>query len=64
MSESNRYQFNIEVDTLYLEEESNPDESRYVFAYTVTITNTGKVAARLISRHWIVTDANNKVQDV
>lgn len=64
MSASNFYQLDIQVETLYLEQESNPEESRYVFAYTITISNTGEVAAKLISRHWIVTDANNKVQEV
>ncbi len=64
MPDRNSYQLHVEVQTLYLEEESNPDESRYVFAYTITITNTGKAAAQLLTRHWIITDANNKVQEV
>lgn len=59
-----QYRLDIQVETRYLEEESNPDESRYVFAYTITMTNSGDVAAKLISRHWIVTDANNKVQEI
>ena len=64
MSTNRYYQIDVRVQTLYLEEESNPDESRYVFAYTITMTNSGNVAAKLISRHWIVTDANNKVQEI
>ena len=64
MPASQEYQIDVQVETLYLEEESSPEESRYVFAYTVTINNTGRVSAKLISRHWIVTDANNKVQEV
>ncbi len=54
----------IEVATHYIDEQSEPESDRYVFAYTITIANTGDVAARLISRHWIITDANGKVQEV
>jgi ApaG protein len=54
----------VEVDTLYIESESSPDEDRYVFAYTVTIRNEGEVPAQLLTRHWIITDANGKVQEV
>src|SRR5258706_1156566 len=60
----NRYEFNIGVRSHYVEEQSNPDEDRYVFAYIITIRNTGKVPAQLISRHWLVTDANDTVQEV
>lgn len=55
---------NIHVATNYIDEQSEPDSDRYVFAYTITITNSGDVAAQLISRHWIITDANGKVQEV
>ncbi len=48
----------------YLPEQSDIDARRYVFAYTMTITNTGTVAAQLVSRHWIITDSNNVVQEV
>ena len=54
----------VDVDTLYVESESSPDEDRYVFAYTVTIRNQGEVPARLTNRHWKIVDANGKVQDV
>ena len=54
----------IQVATRYIDDQSNPDINRYVFAYTITISNSGDVAARLISRHWIITDANGKVQEV
>jgi len=54
----------IQVATDYVDEQSEPDSDRYVFAYTITITNNGDVPARLISRHWIITDANGKVQEV
>lgn len=58
------YEFTVSVKTQYLEEQSNPDRSTFVFAYAVTIKNTGQVAAQLISRHWIITDANGKTQEV
>lgn len=55
---------NILVETYHVEAESKPDENRFVFAYTITIENKGTVAAKLLSRHWIVTDANSRVQEV
>jgi len=54
----------IQVSTSYVDEESEPDSDRYVFAYTITISNSGKIPAQLIRRHWIITDANGKVQEV
>src|ERR1700748_2796599 len=54
----------IEVETAYLDEQSNPRDQRYVFSYTITIRNEGAVPARLLTRHWIITDANGKVQEV
>ncbi|ANO51942.1 Co2+/Mg2+ efflux protein ApaG [Woeseia oceani] len=54
----------VEVATDYVDEQSEPDIGRYVFAYTITIANKGGVAARLLSRHWVITDANGKVQEV
>ena len=51
------YQFTCEVEPQYLSEQSAPDDDVYAFAYTVTITNTGDVAAQLIARHWIIEDA-------
>lgn len=54
----------IQVATSYVADESEPDSDRYVFAYTITISNGGEVPAQLISRHWIITDANGKVQEV
>ena len=58
------YDFTVTVKTQYLPEQSNPEQSHYVFAYTILIRNTGANAAQLISRHWIITDTNNKVQEV
>ena len=59
-----RYQFLVEVQPQYLPEQSTPDEGLYVFAYTITITNTGDVAAQLISRTWNVNDANGHTEKV
>ena len=54
----------IDVATAYVDEQSEPAADRYVFAYTITIRNEGEVPARLKSRHWVITDANGKVQEV
>lgn len=54
----------IQVATAYVDDQSEPEADRYVFAYTIRITNNGDVAARLVSRHWVITDANGKVQEV
>jgi len=58
------HEIHVEVATEYLPDQSEPAAARYVFAYTITITNTGGVPAQLISRHWIITDADGKVQEV
>ncbi len=54
----------IQVATSYVDDQSEPDADRYVFAYTITISNDGDTAAKLLSRHWVITDANGKVQEV
>lgn len=54
----------IDVATDYVDDQSDPTSDRYVFAYTITIANKGDVAARLLSRHWVITDGNGKVQEV
>ena len=59
-----RHQISIDVDTRYVEDQSNPREGRFVFAYTITIRNEGEVPARLLKRRWLITDANGKVQEV
>lgn len=59
-----RTEISVSVRTAYLADRSEPSQSQYVFAYTVTLTNSGDVPAQLISRHWIITDANDKVQEV
>ena len=62
--DENSCDIRIQVVTDYIGEQSEPDSDRYVFAYTITISNNGDVPARLISRHWVITDANGKVQEV
>ncbi len=64
MNEEKKYNIEVTVNTQYIEGESNPEASRYIFAYTITIKNKGSVAAKLLSRHWIITDANNRIQEV
>jgi ApaG protein len=58
------YSIDIAVATQFLDEQSAPDENRYAFAYTIRIRNAGELPARLMTRHWIITDANGKVQEV
>jgi ApaG protein len=62
--ENSKCEIQIKVTTSYIDDESEPSSDRYVFAYTITISNSGDVAAQLISRHWIITDANGRVQEV
>ena len=59
-----RYEVAVSAKTQYLPEQSDEPSGRYVFAYTITIRNTGTVTAQLISRHWIITDAQGLVQEV
>ena len=64
MAESKNYKIRVDVTTQYLPEQSDPGEDHFAFAYSIAISNIGTVAAQLISRHWIITDANNQVQEV
>jgi ApaG protein len=64
MMETRKHHIAVSVKAAYVDRQSVPESSRYVFAYTVTITNDGTVPARLLTRHWIITDANDKVQEV
>jgi ApaG protein len=59
-----KYQFSVEVEPRYLPEQSAPQQGLYSFAYTVTIRNTGEVAAQLISRHWLINDAAGHTEEV
>ncbi len=64
MNEPTRHRIRVDVNTNYVDDQSKPDENKYAFAYTITIRNEGQVAARLMARHWVITDANGKVQEV
>ena len=64
MADDPVYELTIHVESNYVPEQSYPEHNRYVFAYTITIQNTGDIAAKLLKRHWVITDANNKVQEV
>lgn len=64
MSNQTEHQIRVEVETDFIPAQSDPDNQRYVFAYTITIHNEGQVPARLLSRHWVITDANGRVQEV
>lgn len=64
MDQSKKYDIHVAVSAQFLPEQSDPAHDRYVFAYTIDIRNTGTVAAQLISRHWIITDADAAVQEV
>ncbi len=61
---SNTYCIDVDVETQYIAEQSLPDQDHFVFAYTITISNSGEMPAQLLRRHWVITDANNKVQEV
>ena len=61
---SSGHLIDVAVETAYLADQSDPDQDRYVFAYTVTMTNRCAVPARLLSRHWLITDGNNDVKEV
>lgn len=54
----------VQVETSFLAEQSDIEHNRYAFSYHITITNTGQVAAQLISRHWIITEADGEQQEV
>ena len=62
--DATEHKIRVHVETSYVAEQSDPAKPRFVFAYTITIRNEGQVPARLLTRHWIITDANGKVQEV
>ncbi len=59
-----KYEFTVLAKSNFLPDQSDEENDRYVFAYTITITNTGEISAQLISRHWIITDSTNSIQEV
>lgn len=58
------FRIHIHIETAYLDAQSEPEDQRYVFSYTITIRNEGTQAAQLVSRHWLITDSNGKTQEV
>jgi ApaG protein len=64
MADSRKYEITIAANAAYIADQSDPSRNQYVFAYTITVTNTGNVSAQLISRHWIITDGDHHVQEV
>jgi ApaG protein len=64
MEKNDPHGIDVQAQVSYLPEQSDESGNRFVFSYTITITNIGRAPARLISRHWVITDANNHVQEV
>lgn len=64
MTEYSKYRISVQAVSQYLPDQSDEADRRFVFTYTITITNTGEETAQLLSRHWIITDADSKVQEV
>ncbi len=64
MEKETEHSIAVQVESRYVESQSLPTEQRFVFSYTVTIRNEGPTTARLLKRHWIITDANGKIQEV
>jgi ApaG protein len=64
MPDPDKYRIDIRPQPRFIPEQSSADDQRFVFAYTITIRNAGSVPAQLLSRHWIITDANQEVQEV
>lgn len=59
-----RYQVDVSVVTRFLPEQSQPENDRYAFTYTITVSNNGSLAAKLMSRHWLITHGDGKVEEV
>ena len=64
MVDPKKYDITVAANAAYIADQSDPSKNQYMFAYTITVTNTGAVAAQLISRHWIITDGDHHVQEV
>ena len=64
MNEAALNNIRVDVETRYIEDQSNPEQNYYVFAYTITIQNKGRQSAQLLTRHSVITDSNQKVQEV
>lgn len=64
MEETADYSLEIQIATRFLDDESAPEDDRYVFAYTIRIRNLGRLPAQLVARHWVITDGNGRVEEV
>lgn len=64
MNSKSPYTIDVEVETRFVPDQSKPADNRYVFAYTITLRNAGGAAAQLMTRHWVITDANGKIEEV
>ncbi|MDX1251308.1 MAG: Co2+/Mg2+ efflux protein ApaG [Gammaproteobacteria bacterium] len=64
MSKNSNYNVRVEAESFFIAEQSAPEQDQYAFAYRITIRNAGAVPAKLLTRHWIITDANGKIQEV
>lgn len=64
MSLITNHSIQVSVETHYIKEQSKPDSNFFVFSYTITIANTGTETAQLMTRHWVIKDANEKIQEV
>jgi ApaG protein len=63
-NDPDKHHIDVSVRTAFIDNQSEPESQRFVFAYTVTITNAGMVPAKLLTRHWLITDGNERVQEV
>ena len=61
---SSKYQISVVARAFFVDDQSDPEKNHYVFGYTIKVTNTGLVAAQLVSRHWLITDSNHRVEEV
>ena len=62
--QSSKYRIEVSAKAFYVEDQSDPEKNHYVFGYKIKVTNTGEVAAQLVSRHWLITDSNHRVEEV
>ena len=64
MDPEKKYHITVSAKAFYVEDQSDPEKNHYVFGYTIRVINTGTVEARLISRHWVITDSNHRIEEV
>ena len=64
MDPEKKYHITVSAKAFYVEDQSDPEKNHYVFGYTIRVVNTGTVEAKLISRHWVITDSNHRIEEV